>query len=96
MQPLLGMGNHLNKENKMKNNRFAKGSGVYVCQFCGRLTRKTGDGANVGSCELCYEIAGYENQMSDSEVGSENYVEAEKQLVILNRKLETRNFLKGL
>lgn len=80
----------------MKNNRFAKGSGVYSCESCQHLTRKTGDGADLNLCELCYEIGGYMNSLSDNEPGSESYLEAEKQLVILNRKLETRNFLKGM
>jgi hypothetical protein len=48
-------------------NRFKKGSGVYTCQCCGRQTRDTGgDGSGVGSCDLCYDLAGFENLLEDS------------------------------
>ena len=46
-------------------NRFAKGSGCYKCRICGKLTRKTGDGAEVLLCESCYDLAGWENAHSD-------------------------------
>lgn len=54
----------------MKANRFAKGSGVYVCASCGRSTRATGRGDNehVGLCAECYDIAGIENAIADGEL----------------------------
>ena len=72
-------------------NRFAKGSGCYTCNVCGYRTRKTGDGANVGVCELCYEIGGCENTMADNNPESEEYKDAERDLITLNRKLAERN-----
>lgn len=48
------------------NNRFAKGSGVYCCRVCNHNTRHTGgDGASVGLCDLCYDLAGEDNHISD-------------------------------
>lgn len=50
-----------------KANRFAKGSGVYTCRCCKHDTRATGgDGADVGLCDTCYELAGYDNLIQDS------------------------------
>ena len=54
-----------------KYNRFRVGSGVYVCQSCGKRTRDVGDGANVRLCLACYDLAGWENAHSD-ENHSEN------------------------
>lgn len=71
-------------------NRFAKGSGCYTCDACGHRTRRTGDGANVGVCELCYEIGGCENTMSDNSPESEAYKDAERDLITLKRKLYER------
>lgn len=49
------------------NSRFQRGSGVYTCRICKHQTRDTGgDGASVGSCDICYELAGEENHISDS------------------------------
>lgn len=49
-----------------KNNRFARGTGMYVCAVCKKQTRQTDpDSAGVGLCGLCYEVAGIENQHSD-------------------------------
>ena len=51
-------------------NRFAKFSGVYTCECCGRQTRSTGgDGASHGMCDPCWELAGYENEMQDGMSG---------------------------
>ena len=74
-----------------KMNRFERGSGCYVCQACGHRTRRTGDGAGVGVCELCYEIGGCENTMSDNEPESEDYRQAATDLIRLNAQLEARN-----
>ena len=49
-----------------KHDRFARGSGCYTCQTCGRRTRETGDGANVKLCEPCYDLAGWQNSISDN------------------------------
>ena len=48
-------------------NRIQRGSGIYACTNCKRLTRSTGNGDNVHvlSCEQCYEMAGIENQIAD-------------------------------
>jgi hypothetical protein len=49
------------------NSLFKKGSGVYNCGCCKRATRSTGgDGADVGLCDICYDLAGEENSLSDS------------------------------
>jgi hypothetical protein len=49
-----------------KNNRFAKGSGVYTCQYCGKRTRETGSGESYAHmCLACWEDGGQENCHSD-------------------------------
>lgn len=59
-------------------NRFAKGSGAYKCRCCGRGTRSTGrgDNENVLMCVECWELAGYENAVSDC--GAESLSDADK------------------
>lgn len=47
-----------------KNDRFGRG-GCYTCKACGRKTRETGDGAGVGMCDPCFDLASYQNQISD-------------------------------
>lgn len=51
----------------MNHSHFRKGSGVYTCRCCARLTRGTGAQA-LGSdlCPQCYELAGYENCVQDN------------------------------
>lgn len=45
-----------------KFNRFAKGSGVYICQYCGKKTRETGCGeSHARLCLACYDDGGQEN-----------------------------------
>lgn len=57
-------------------NRFKRGSGVYKCRVCGHLTRDTGgDGAGVGNCDLCHDLAGECNHISDN--GGETYEKPE-------------------
>ena len=53
-------------------NRITKGTGIFSCSCCGRKTRDVGNGDNelVGMCEECYNLAGMENEHSDS--GSTN------------------------
>jgi len=61
------------KGNEMANaSRFQRGSGVYKCGCCGRATRATGrgDNENNGLCAECYDLAGYENEVSDYGVDS--------------------------
>lgn len=55
-------------------NRFARGSGAYTCNCCGRKTRATGRGDNehVGLCTECFDLAGYENMILDGETLSAN------------------------
>lgn len=48
--------------------RFARGSGQYACNCCGRQTRSTGRGDNeqVRLCAECFDLAGIENHLSDT------------------------------
>lgn len=51
---------------KRRNDRFQRGSGIYVCRICGKRTRETGgDESNVELCFSCFEEAGLENEHSD-------------------------------
>lgn len=46
--------------------RFVKGSGLYKCQNCGKMTRETGEGESyVELCRHCWDEAGWENFISD-------------------------------
>ena len=49
-------------------NRFAKGTGVYACRGCDRMTRSTGRGDNehVLLCAECFDLGGEENHLSDT------------------------------
>ncbi len=51
----------------LRTNRFARGSGMYACRCCNRNTRSTGRGDNENAklCVECFELAGYENLLSD-------------------------------
>ena len=50
----------------MAHNRFQLGSGRYQCESCKRQTRATdADSASLKLCELCYTVAGIENQVAD-------------------------------
>ena len=52
----------------MKSSTFQRGTGVYICHLCQKRTRETtSESAGVDLCEDCYEVAGYENQHSDSD-----------------------------
>lgn len=48
-----------------KRDRFRRGSGCYPCGVCKRMTRDTGDNGSCELCPECYEVAGYENYISD-------------------------------
>lgn len=51
---------------KQPANRFTKGSGCYDCRCCGVKTRDTGgDGSGVKLCDMCFELAGYDNLVGD-------------------------------
>ena len=49
---------------KKKYNRFDN-EGVYICVECGKKTRNTGEGAEVGMCGKCYRKAEAENAKAD-------------------------------
>lgn len=51
-----------------KHNQFQRGASVYSCRCCKRATRGSGgDSAGVHLCDQCYELAGYENMLSDGD-----------------------------
>ncbi len=51
----------------MKSRTFQKGSGCFKCSSCGRLTRHT-TSDNPDICGPCYELAGFENGVTDNGV----------------------------
>ena len=51
-------------------NRFTKGSGCYICNSCGLKTRSTGDNGQCHLCENCYDLAGFDNRVSDDGIES--------------------------
>lgn len=59
------------------NNRFAKNSGCYKCQCCGRKTRSTGnlDNELAKVCEQCYELGGLENRVLDCDYETKEELE---------------------
>jgi hypothetical protein len=57
-------------------NRFQRGSGVFACDICGRRTRNTGQPHDSRLCEECYELAGWENCLSDE--GPETFLSYRK------------------
>jgi len=57
----------MNATPSTRNARFQRGSGVYVCRCCGHNTRDTGgDGSGVQLCDICFELAGEQNHLSDN------------------------------
>lgn len=48
-----------------RHSHFQRGSGVFACAVCQRQARDTGDNGALGLCTQCFEIAGYENTLSD-------------------------------
>jgi hypothetical protein len=51
----------------VKSRTFQKGSGCFKCSSCGRLTRHT-TSDNPDICGPCYELAGFENGVTDNGV----------------------------
>jgi hypothetical protein len=49
----------------MPNNRFSHGRSTFTCSSCGRLTRLSGQGQDSECCFECWELAGYQNAISD-------------------------------
>lgn len=61
----------LSSNRSARNSRFQAGSGVYVCRCCKHNTRDTGgDGSGLKLCDLCYELSGEENHISDNRGGT--------------------------
>ena len=53
-----------------KFNRFTKGfagmkGGCFICSFCGKRTRDTGENGSVGLCPVCYKECIEENMERD-------------------------------
>ena len=70
-----------------ENNRFQKGSGVYICECCGKKTRETGLGeSHVELCAYCYEVAGWENSFSDGIITQEQFKDKIKNLKIKHKR----------
>lgn len=58
------------------NSYFRRGSGLFACRCCGYKTRNTGgDNADVKLCRECYDLAGEENHLSDTDHFSTNPAE---------------------
>ena len=67
-----------------QHNRFAKGSGVYICEECGKRTRETGqDESNYNLCAYCLLEVELENSLSDGAITQEIFNEE-----IINLKKE--------
>ena len=72
-----------------KKSGFARGTGCYTCRVCQKKTRATGNGDNehCGLCVNCYDLSGYDNQVSDR--GMESLTESEVTEVRAMAKLLT-------
>lgn len=71
----------------MKQNRFAKGTGCFVCECCGRRTRENGQGAGgKHTCLECWELAGLENAVLDGEPLEEVISERDRYVSALVKK----------
>jgi len=67
---------------QLNNSHFKRGSGVYTCRVCSHVTRNTGgDGANVQACDICFDLAGEENHISDNGGGTYGSTENVKRLL---------------
>lgn len=53
-----------------KMNRFARHTGCFPCECCGRKTRETRND-NLRLCEQCFELSGIENEISDGHCTAE-------------------------
>lgn len=75
---------------------FTRGSSTYTCRCCGRTTRASRDPSEAGIelCAPCYELAGWENTLSDEgakAVDLENVTDEFKDLLkkgVTEKKLE--------
>lgn len=54
-------------------NRFQKGSGVYKCLDCGRMTRDTHGEGELQMCYECMKIAELDNALNDGEISETEY-----------------------
>lgn len=50
----------------MANKTFRRGQSTYICNCCGRNTRDTHGEGHTQNCYDCYELAGWENHLSDN------------------------------
>lgn len=74
-------------------NRFAAGSGCYDCNVCGHKTRATDpDAASLGQCELCYDLGGWENSLSNGHCTQEEF---DNHLVSLQARYGTERLVKS-
>lgn len=49
----------------MANKSFRRGQSTYTCRCCGRTTRDVHGEGHIGICYECFELAGFENMLSD-------------------------------
>lgn len=49
----------------MANKSFRRGQSTYTCRCCGRVTRDVHGEGHTGNCYECFELAGFENMLSD-------------------------------
>lgn len=75
-----------------KNNRFVRtftrtGKTVYTCVECGKQTRETGNGeSGLELCAFCYDLAGWENSLSDGHIDEAGFNEIIKDLCVKHNK----------
>lgn len=72
-----------------RNSLFKRGSAVFVCADCGWRTRDVGHGHD-SLCAYCYDIAGWENTISDCGEGSDEAKHAEEQIKRLEGMIKAR------
>jgi hypothetical protein len=71
------------------NSRFRRGSGVYPCKSCGKMTRATGfSEENVDLCAYCYEESGLENALQDGDITEAEFDKQIDQLRTLHHRDE--------
>jgi len=64
-----------------ENSRFQKGSGIFNCVDCGKLTRDTGENeGETKTCKVCLEIYSYENMLENDEITQEQFNEKVREL----------------
>ena len=76
-----------------KYSKFVKGGGLFICEDCGKRTRKT-NASNVGDvmCDKCIELGEHRNSISDNEEfwDKETLEQAEKDLEMLEKEYYKR------